>query len=226
MREFVLAMRAIWDSWNKGARLSFRGEFYTHTLMSPMFTPAPNPYGAPKVFVAAVGELMTEVVGEVGDGLLAHGFTTERYMREVTVPALRRGLSKAGRSMDGFDISYPAMLVTGETDSEIETAKNAVKSQIAFYGSTPAYRPVLDLHGWGELQPELNTLSKKGEWGKMAELIDDDVLEAFAVSAAPGDVAKILRDRFGDIVTRVTFYAPYRLGREQLLALLGGFRSS
>jgi probable F420-dependent oxidoreductase len=226
MREFVLAMRAIWDYWNNGAQLSFRGEFYTHTLASPMFTPAPNPFGAPRVFVAAVGELMTEVVGEVGDGLLAHGFTTERYMREVTLPALERGLSKSGRSIEGFDISYPAMLVTGATDSEIETAKNAVKSQLAFYGSTPAYRPVLDLHGWGDLQPELNTLSKNGKWGQMAELIDDDVLDAFAVTAAPDEVAKILRARFGDMVTRVTFYAPYRLHREQLLALIGGFRSS
>jgi probable F420-dependent oxidoreductase len=226
MREFVLAMRAIWACWNEGTKLSFRGEFYTHTFTTPMFMPAPNPYGAPKVFVAAVGELMTEVVGEVGDGLLAHGFTTERYMREVTIPALKKGLAKAGRSIDGFDISYPAMLVTGTTDSEIEAAKTAVKAQLAFYGSTPAYRPVLDLHGWGDLQPELNTLSKQGDWAQMTELIDDEVVDAFAVTAAPDDVAKIITDRFGDMVTRVTFYAPYRLEREQLLVLLGGFHSS
>ncbi len=223
MREFVLAMRDIWSAWNEGTKLAFRGEFYTHTLMTPMFSPGPNRYGAPKVFVAAVGELMTEVVGEVADGLLAHGFTTERYMHEVTLPALKKGLAKSGRGLEGFDVSYPAMIVTGNNEEEMEAAKMGVKAQLAFYGSTPAYRPVLDLHGWGDLQSELNALSKKGEWTQMAQLIDDDVVDAFAVVAPPDEVPKILNQRFGDIVTRITFYTPYRLEREQLEALLEGF---
>jgi probable F420-dependent oxidoreductase len=226
MREFVLAMRAIWTSWNESSKLDFRGDFYTHTLMTPMFSPGPNSYGQPKVYVAAVGDLMTEVVGEVADGLLAHGFTTERYMRERTIPALRKGLAKTGVDLDRFAISYPAMIVTGSTEEEVETAKMAVKSQLAFYGSTPAYRPVLDLHGWGELQSELNTLSKRGEWGPMANLIDDDVLDAFAVSGTPDEVPKILLQRFGDIVTRITFYAPYRMRPQNLQSLLDGLRTS
>jgi probable F420-dependent oxidoreductase len=226
MREFVLAMRAIWSSWNESTKLDFRGEFYTHTLMTPMFNPGPNKYGAPRVYVAAVGELMTEVVGEVADGLLAHGFTTERYMREATIPALERGLGKSGRSLKDFDISYPAMIVTGSNDEEIEAAKFAVKSQIAFYGSTPAYRPVLELHGWGDLQTELNTLSKQGEWVAMAQLIDDDVLDAFAVTGSPSKVQTVLLDRFGDMVTRITFYAPYRMERDNLQLLLDGFRGA
>jgi probable F420-dependent oxidoreductase len=226
MREFVMAMKAIWAAWNEGTKLEFRGDFYTHTLMTPMFNPGPNRYGRPKVYVAAVGELMTEVVGEVADGLLAHGFTTERYMREVTLPALSRGLSKAGRDLDGFDISYPAMIVTGDTEEEMESAKFAVKSQLAFYGSTPAYRPVLELHGWGELQSELNTLSKKGEWVQMAQLIDDEVVGAFAVVAPPDDVPKILAERFGDIVTRITFYAPYRMEASNLRKLVEGVKAA
>src|SRR4029077_2425820 len=181
MRELILAMRAIWASWQEGTKLDFRGDFYSHTLMTPFFNPGPNPYGTPKVFLAGVGERMTEVAGEVADGLLAHGFTTARYMREVTLPALERGLARAGRTRDGYEISYPAMMVTGTTEEEIQTATQAVKAQLAFYASTPAYRPVLDLHGWGDLFSDLNRLSKRGEWVQMADLIPDDMLDAFAV---------------------------------------------
>ena len=211
MREFVQAMRAIWDSWHNGSKLDFRGDFYTHTLMTPFFNPGPNQYGPPRVFLAAVGELMTQVAGEVCDGLLAHGFTTERYLREVTLPALEKGLTKANRDRSKFEISYPAFVVTGGDEQEMSQASMGVRGQIAFYGSTPAYRPVLELHGWGDLQTELNTLSKKGEWVTMAGLIDDDVLNAFAVvTEDPEKVPALLLDRFGDVVDRVSFYTPYR----------------
>jgi len=162
MREMVLAIRAIWRSWAEGDRLEFRGEFYQHTLMTPMFDPGPNPFGNPKIFVAAVGQRMTEAVGEVADGLLIHGFTTERYIREVTIPALERGLAISDRTRADFQTSYPGMVVTGPDEASLEMAKTAVKKQLAFYGSTPAYRPVLELHGWGDLQTELNSLSKHG----------------------------------------------------------------
>ena len=186
MRELILAMRAIWACWNDGAALDFRGEFYRHTLMTPFFNPGPTGHGPPKVFLAAVGEHMTEVAGEVADGILIHGFTTERYVREVTMPAVERGLAKAGRSREGFEVSGPLFVVTGTTEEEIERAKTETRQQIAFYGSTPNYRPVLDLHGWGDLQPELNALSKQGKWVEMGELIDDDILSTFAVVAEPG----------------------------------------
>ncbi len=220
MREFVLAMRAIWSAWHEGTKLAFRGDFYTHTLMTPMFDAGPNPYGPPKVFVAAVGEKMTEVAGEVGDGLLAHGFTTARYMREVTVPALERGLARSGRSRGDFEVSYPAMIVTGTTDDELHQAARAVKKQLAFYGSTPAYEPVLALHGWSELHGALNRLSKRGAWDAMAELVTDDVVEAFAVVGPPEDGAGELVERYGDMVTRMSFYVPYRLERARILALV------
>src|ERR1700710_971667 len=123
MREFILAMRAIWSAWNDGEKLDFQGDFYRHTLMTPFFNPGPNPYGAPKVFLAAVGEKMTEVAGETADGLLVHGFTTERYLREVTLPALDRGLDKAGKQRSDVQISAPGFIVTGGNEKEMEAAK-------------------------------------------------------------------------------------------------------
>src|ERR1035437_1422792 len=158
MREMLLAIRAIWDCWANGTKLDFRGDFYTHTLMTPFFSPGPNPHGNPKIVLAAVGELMTEVAGEAGDGMIVHGFTTERYLREVTIPALERGAAKAGKTRADLTVAYPGFVVTGEGE-QLEAAKTATKRQIAFYGSTPAYRPVLALHGWGEVGDELNAMS-------------------------------------------------------------------
>ena len=215
MRELILAMRAIWACWNDGVPLDFRGEFYRHTLMTPFFNPGPTGHGPPKVFLAAVGERMTEVAGEVADGILIHGFTTERYVREVTLPAVARGLAKAGRSREQFEVSGPLFVVTGATDEEIEKAKTATRQQIAFYGSTPAYRGVLDLHGWGELQPELNALSKQGKWVEMGTLIDDEMLSTFAVVAAPEGVGRELANRYGGGVDRCSFYAPYKADPQQ-----------
>ncbi len=222
MREFVLAMRAIWDSWHNGTKLNFRGDFYTHTLMTPFFSPGPNPYGPPKVFLAAVGEHMTEVCGETCDGMLVHPFSTERYMKEVTLPALQRGLDKAGRSRSEFELAYTAFVITG-SEPEREAAAGMVRNQLSFYGSTPAYRPVLELHGWGDLQAELNTLSKQGKWAEMATLIDDDVLSTFAVIAdTPAAVAETLVARYGGLIDRVGFYVPIAdaEGRAELIGRL------
>jgi probable F420-dependent oxidoreductase len=210
MREFISAMRAIWATWNEGAKLDFRGDFYTHTLMTPFFDPGPNGFGPPKVYLAGVGERMTEVAGEVCDGFICHGFTTERYLREVTLPALERGRAKAGKTLEGFEITGPSFVVTGATEDELEAAKQGTKQQIAFYGSTPAYRGVLDLHGWGGLQEDLNALSKQGKWVEMAALIDDEILDTFAVVGEPEQVAPELLKRYGDCITRISFYTPYK----------------
>ncbi len=224
MRELILAIRAIWATWDTGEKLDFRGEYYTHTLMTPFFVPEKNPYGTPKILLAAVGQLMTEVAGEVGDGLLVHGFSTEQYIREVTLPALERGAAKAGKSRSDLTVSYPGFVVTGRTEADVVAASQAVRQQIAFYGSTPAYRPVLELHGWGDLQTELNTLSKRGEWVKMGELIDDSVLEAFAVVAPIGEVAAKVKARFGDVIDRFSFYTPYAMDSGEWKTLLASFR--
>ncbi|HEY7916410.1 MAG TPA: LLM class F420-dependent oxidoreductase [Acidimicrobiales bacterium] len=224
MRELIMAIRAIWASWSGRSRLAFRGEFYRHTLMTPMFDPGPNPFGNPRIFLAAVGEKMTEVAGEVADGVLAHGFTTERYLREVTVPALERGLASAGRLRAEVQISYPGMVVTGADEAGFAAATKAVRTQLAFYGSTPAYRPVLELHGWGDLQGELNTLSKRGAWDEMALLIDDEMLNTFAVVGEIDDIAGQVRRRFEGIVDRFNFYAPYPMEPERWADVLSGFK--
>ncbi len=203
MREFVLALRAIWDCWYKDEKLEFRGDHYTHTLMTPMFTPKNNPYGPPRVVLAAVGPKMTEVVGEVADGMLVHAFTTARYLREVSLPALSRGLARSSRARTDVELCYPAFIVTGRDEQEWEAMRVATARQIGFYGSTPAYRGVLEVHGWGPLQGELNRLSKRGEWQAMGEQISDEVLEQFAIVAEPAKVASALKARFGGLVDRV-----------------------
>jgi probable F420-dependent oxidoreductase len=226
MREFILAMRAIWASWHDGDKLDFRGEFYRHTLMTPFFNPGSNRYASPKVFLAAVGERMTEVAGEVADGILLHGFTTERYVREVTLPALERGWARAGKERSEFELSGPMFVVTGTNEEEYESARRGTKQQIAFYGSTPAYRGVLDLHGWGDLQGELNRLSKQGDWVQMGELVDDEMLAAFAVTGEPEEIPAKLLGRYGDIVDRVSFYAPYKSDPERWARVVEGFKTA
>jgi probable F420-dependent oxidoreductase len=209
MREYLSALRAIWAAWNQGEKLDFRGDFYTHTLMPPFFTPEPGE--APRVFVAAVGAAMTEVVGEVADGLLAHAFTTERYLREVTVPTLERGLARSGRTRADLEISHQLLVATGP---DLPGAVDAVRRQIAFYGSTPAYRGVLARHGWEELGVELTALSKSDRadrWQVMGSLVDDDVLNAFAVVGEPDALAAEIRRRFDGLVDRFSFYTPYEI---------------
>jgi probable F420-dependent oxidoreductase len=220
MREFILAMRAIWDAWHNGTKLEFRGRFYTHTLMTPFFNPGRNEHGAPKVFLAGVGEKMTEVAGEVCDGFLAHAFSTPKYFREQTIPAIERGLEKSGRDRKQFEVTCPGFMVLGNSDEEIEKAAAGVRQQIAFYGSTPAYRPVLEAHGWGELQTELNTMSKRGEWVEMGKLIGDDMLSEFAIVGRPEDVPKEVQARYGGLADRISFGIRGGKGSDDVIAQL------
>ncbi len=220
MSEFIAALRAIWDCWQNGTKLDFRGDFYQHTLMTPFFNPGPCEYGPPPVFLAAVGELMVEVAGEMADGLFVHGFCTERYLREWVLPTLARGQERRTATRP-YEIAYPAFVVMGETEAELATAATAVKKQIAFYASTPAYRKVLELHGWGEVQTELNRLSKQGEWDAMGEVLDDDVLHAFAAVGSASEVAEALQKRFGDVIDRLSLYMPYDADPAQVAELTG-----
>jgi probable F420-dependent oxidoreductase len=203
MREFVAALHAIWSEWKDGTKLRFEGDFYTHKIMTPMFTPEPQPHSAPRVFLAAVGEAMTEMCGEVADGHLGHPMVSRRYLDEVTLPALLRGMRRSGRDRGDFEVSAEVMVATGENDAELEAATAAVRKQIAFYGSTPAYRKVLDLHGWGDLHTELRRLSLDGQWDAMGSLIDDEMLRAYAVVGPVDTVAEALRSRCEGTVDRV-----------------------
>jgi probable F420-dependent oxidoreductase len=207
MKEMVLAIKEIWRCWAEGDRLDFRGEIYQHTLMTPVFNPGPHPNGLPPIFLAGVGPRMTEVAGEVADGFFIHPFGTARSWRELTLPALERGLDRSGRDRSALEVSGQLMVCTGSSDEEIEQVRQSTKQQIAFYGSTPAYRPVLEVHGWGELQTELNAMSKKGQWAEMASRIDDDLLEAVAICAPIGEVARRVRERCAGVADRVSLVA-------------------
>jgi len=226
MREFVLALKAIWTAWQEESKLDFQGEFYTHTLMTPFFAPPPHPAGPPPVFVAGVNTVMTEIAGEVADGFFIHPFTTSRYLDEVTLPALRRGREKSGKTLEGFEIAGPSFVAVGRTEEEMATAIAGTKAQIAFYASTPAYRSVLELHGWGDLQPELTRLTKEGRWESMADLIDDEMLHTFAIVGSPDEVGPALVAKLGDFVTRMTIYATYKTDPELLPALQRAVRAA
>ena len=220
MREFVAALDAIWSCWRDGARLSFEGDFYTHTLMTPMFTPEPLTCDVPRIFLAAVGEAMTQLCGEVADGLIAHAFTTKRYTDEVTTPALLAGLRRAGRERSEVEVSCPVFIVTGDTEEAMTASAAGVSKQLAFYGSTPAYRSVLELHGWGDLHVELHRLSKEGRWDAMGELFDDEVLREFAVVAPLSDLAGALRRRCDGAIDRLLPAFPAGLSHADVAAVL------
>jgi probable F420-dependent oxidoreductase len=225
MREVVLAIKAIFDCWEGKAPLNFRGEFFTHTLMTPTFNPGPHPYGPPKIHVGALGPKMVEMTAEVADGILVMPFNSGRHFRERTMPAIERGLATSGRSADEFEIVVEAIMAVGETDEQLEAAGKGVRGLLSFYGSTPSYKPVLDVEGWGEVQPELNAMSKRGEWAKMPELITDEMVETIAVFGTPQDAAKQLVDRFGEHADRACLYFPgYDMSDERLARLVDEIR--
>jgi len=207
MREFVQAIRAIWSCWNGEGRLDFRGEFYTHTLMTPMFSPKPGSWGDPAIYLAGVGEKMVEMVGEVADGFLVHPFHSNSYLEAITLPALERGLVAAGRTRKDLAVSCQTIVALGSNDEEVERARRKARGQISFYGSTPAYRGLLDHHGHEGLQEALHRMSKQGQWGEMMGLISDELFDEIAVSGTPDQVAEKLRSRntFADRTTLVLY---------------------
>ena len=216
LREWVRATKAILSSWQDGTRLDFRGEYTRHTLMTPTFDPGPNPYGVPKILVGALGPRMNRMAAEVADGVLVMPFNTARHMRERTWPAIREGLTAAGRTRSDLEVTAEVILGVGRTDEELERAR-AVRGLLGFYGSTPAYRAVLDVEGWGDLQPELNARSKRGEWAGMAELITDEMVDTLAVCGTPDEVAAEIVARYGDC-DRICAYFPGYPAGDDLIA--------
>ena len=225
MAEFVAALKEIWRCWATGDRLAFEGDFYVHKLMTPMFTPEPMEQPAPRIFIAAVGEAMTRMCAEVADGLLAHAFTTRRYLDEVTTPAIMRGLARTGRERGQFEVSCPVFVVTGRDEGEISSAAASFRKQIAFYASTPAYRRVLELHGWGDLQPQLRALSLDGQWDAMADLIEDDILSEFAVVAPIDRVGLALSERCSGVIDRALPAFPGETPERLISAVLDEVRA-
>src|SRR5690606_29772631 len=194
------AVRAIWHSWATGEKLNVRGEHYQHTLMTPMFSPGENPFGTPDIWLAGVGPAMTKLAGEAAEGFIAHAFTTPEYLAEVSLPALAAGRGVSGR--ERTDVILTPFVITGDDASARARAEQAVRSQIAFYGSTPSYRPVMELHGWEQAADDLHAASRRGEWDTMARLITDDMMSAFATFCAPGELREALEARFGSVADR------------------------
>jgi probable F420-dependent oxidoreductase len=221
MEEFLGAVRAIWQAWATGERLAFRGTFYRHTLMTDFFNPGPHPYGPPPILLAAVGERMTRVAGRAADGLIVHPLTSVRYLTERTVPVLR----EARGSLDDYTLCLSAFVVLGEDEAARARVEEAVRGQIAFYASTPAYRAVLETHGWTDLSDRLAEMARRQDWAGMAGAIDDDVLDTFAVSGDAATVAAGLRERFGGVVDRISCYTPYRVDPALIASVTAHLRS-
>lgn len=195
MREYVQAIRAIWASWSTGEPLDFQGEFWAFDLMPPFFNPGPNPFGDPLVAVAGVGERMVTVAGEVADELPVHPFHTTSFLEDVTLPAFERGLAGSGRTRDDVTITCQTMLMVGRDEQQLEAARDKCRAQLAFYGSTPAYRVVLDHHGYGDLQPELRELTRQNRWRDMPALIDEELVDLVGLSGTPSEVGRALVER-------------------------------
>jgi probable F420-dependent oxidoreductase len=218
MTELVAALRAIFDSWSTGEQLDFRGEYYRHTLMTPTFTPRDNPYGPPPIYVGALGPRLTKATAQHADGLLVMPFGNKKFLHEVTMAAVDEGLAAGGRTRADLAIVPEIIVSVGEDHT-------ATRQLLAFYGSTPAYRPVLDIHGWGDLQPELNALSKQGRWSEMGALIDDDVLHTIAACGTPAQVAAHIRDRVGGISDRICIYQPGPIETDLLAQIIDELRT-
>jgi probable F420-dependent oxidoreductase len=226
MREKVAALRAIFSSWETGERLQFRGQFSSHTLMPPTFNPGPNPYGPPAIAIGGLGPQMVRLAAEVADGLLVMPFNTGAHFRERTLPAVEQGLARGGRDRGALEVTAEVIVAGGRDETEMATARAGARFLLAFYASTPAYRPVLEVEGWQDVQPELNALSKAGRWTDMPTLIDDTMLSTLAVVGSPAEVGAQVADRFGGLVDRVAFYTPYRVSPELVGEIAAALKSA
>jgi len=226
MREIVLAVKAILGAWQDGTRLDFQGEHTRHTLMPPTFVPGPLEWGPPPVLLGALGPVMTRTAAEVADGLLVMPFHSHRHVRERTLPAVQEGLARRTDPAAPFALYPQAIVAMGRTPEQLSAATAGVRGLLAFYGSTPAYRPVLDVEGWGDVQPELNALSKRGDVGAMVDLVDDAMVDALAVRGTPEECATELVRRFGDLADRVCCYFPgYDARTDDIAALATALQS-
>ncbi|GAB17765.1 putative oxidoreductase [Gordonia effusa NBRC 100432] len=227
MADMIDAVRSIWDTWLTGGWLDYRGEFYQHTLMTPLFMPDPNVVaetGTPPIWLAGIGEHMTRTAGAVADGFLSHPLATADFIREVTIPTLNVGAASRHRDTN-VDIHHSAMIIVGATSEERAAAREAIRKQISFYASTPAYWPILELHGRASIGPQLRELSKQGKWIEMADLIDDELVDTVAVTVNdPASGAMELSERFGGLVDRLGFNTPYQADAQILAELAAAVR--
>lgn len=204
LEEYIESLRAIWKSWRTGGRLSFKGDFYSFGLMTPFFTPSDG-VGEIPIYTAGVGRGLARLAGRACDGFHVHPFHTVDYLDRTVLPAINEGAVSAGRTLDDVSVASSVFVVTGRDDAEIASAREVVRHQIAFYASTPSYRPVLDAHGW-DFGEELSAMSRRGRWSEMASLIPDEVLDTVAIVSPPDTIGTAIRDRYGTRLQRVGLY--------------------
>ncbi|NQX89819.1 MAG: TIGR03617 family F420-dependent LLM class oxidoreductase [Halioglobus sp.] len=226
MREYILALKSIFDCWQNGSRLDFQGDYYRHTLMTPMFNPGPLACPVPPILLGALGPRMTEVAGEVADGLIVHPFNSMPFLNDRALPAVDRGLAKSGRGREDFIVQVNAIVITGVTKEQRAVARESVASLLGFYASTPAYRPPMEAVGYGDLQPELNRLSKEGRWEELGTYIDSAFLDAFATSGTPDEISDKLREKYGGFADRLAIYAPYQAPDAMWASIIADLKSA
>ncbi len=217
MREIILALRAIWDCWQNGTPLNFRGKYYTFTLMTPFFNPGPIAHPHIPIHIAALNPYLCRVVGELCDGIRLHSFNTRKYTEEVILPNIRQGAEQAGRSLSDIAICGGGFILTGATKEAVEQEKEKTRRRIAFYASTRTYKPVLDVHGWGDVCLTLHDMAARGAWDAMAREITDEMLEAFAVWGTYEEIAEKVLARYGGITTRIVLPLPHRKEEQEQL---------
>ena len=208
MRDYILMMRAIWDSWQNGTRPSFEGEHYRYTLMTPMFSPGSIEHPHIPIHISAINPYNCRLVGELCDGIKLHPFNTPKYLNEVIIPNIEKGAKKAGRDLKEIEMCGAGFVITGKTEEEVDKAKAPVRQQISFYASTRTYQPVLDIHGWGDLCPELYGLSIEGKWQEMGTKITDDMLEEFAVIGTYDEIVPKIKEKCAGMIDRTNFAIP------------------
>lgn len=221
MRETVEATRAVLASWETGERLDYRGDFRTHTMMSPMFSPGPSPWGPPPIMVGGLGPQMCAMAARVADALAVMPVCSDRFFAGSTLPAVERGLARRDPSLGELEIVPEVIVACGRDESELATADAGCRALLGFYASTPAYRPVLEIEGYGELQPVAQQLTRDGRWDDLSSVVDDGLLEAITVRGNPAEVADRVEARFGGRVRRVCVYLPYAAAPGLLAELVG-----
>jgi probable F420-dependent oxidoreductase len=225
MRELVGALRAIFATWQDDVALDFDGTYYRHTLMTPMFNPGPNPFGPPPILLGALGPAMTAMTAEVADGLLVLPFNTRRSLTELTMEAVGTGLARGDRQRSDIEIVCGVIVGMGESAEELAQARAGVQALLGFYGSTPAYRRVLEVEGWGERQGELAGLVRQGEWGALAERVTDDMVDALAICGTPSECAALIKTKLGDVADRIALFTPATPTDSQLAEFLAALRA-
>ncbi len=210
LREYILALRAIWDAWQNRTRLNFRGTFYKITLMTDFFDPGPIEHPHIPIYIAGVNPGLIHLAGELCEGFHVHPFHSVQYMKEIFLPALNEGLQKAGRHRTDIQLASTVFVITGKNEQEMQAMREMVRRQIAFYASTPSYRVVLDVHGWGEVGERLSYLAARKRWDDMPHLITDEMLAVYAVEAPWEHLGTALRERYQGILDRIALYYPFR----------------